>query len=274
MRLAMFVFLVAWCHICCPAVAFPVEAGGDCLHLNDGWRFSLDMSGEPEAGDFDDSGWRTVTLPNHAREISDELPRSTRPVWFRRRFQLPAPPRGFRVVLRVDSVRAAQAWVNGRAVGTAADGASVLEQDVTATVRPGENLLAIRAPVPGIAGGVRIFVLPPVHFLPDGLLIDTPDWQGGPATVRVRSSVGNQGTTSPGVQVSVSLRGDDGGRLAEFRSSVGPAARPGGVTEIVCRSPPIPDPPLWSTQSSGSGVMSTARPRSRRLGTVRLRASP
>jgi beta-galactosidase len=234
--------------LCCLAVVAPGAGDDSRPDLREGWKVSLDMSGNPQDPSFDDSAWKTVSLPNNAKDISDELPRSVRPVWFRKRFRMAAEAAGTRALLRVDAVRAADVWLNGRPAGKAANGESVVEQDVTESLRVGENLLAMRTPVPGVGGGVRLFVLPPVHFRPDGLLIDTAGWQGGPATVRVRALIGSHSDLARSVTVSVAVRGPDGKELARFRSAE-EKVEPGSPRWIELKSAAIASPPLWSPEA-------------------------
>src|SRR4051794_41176781 len=72
--------------------------------------------------------------------------------WFRRSFTLPAAYRGKTVWLHLDGVNyRANVWLNGKRVASADDLAGALrihELDVSAAVRPGNNVLAIEVHAP------------------------------------------------------------------------------------------------------------------------------
>ncbi len=225
-----------------------VGFGSATVHLNDGWRFSLEMSGEPSKPDFDDHAWPSVVLPNNAKDISDELPRSTRSVWFRKVFEGPVVPQGGQAILQIDDVRSVEVWLNGQHVGKSEEDRFFFSVDVSSLLTLGKNTLALRATVPGISGGVRLQLLPAIHFQPDTLLVDVPGWQGGPASVRVRASVANTSPKNTSSVLSVTVLDDGGRRLAAFKSE--PKSLGSGQTyEASLASNPIPDPPIWSVDT-------------------------
>lgn len=117
-------------------------------NLNAGWRSTNgDIAGAQEQG-FDDSHWAAVTLP-HAFNEKEAFARdikklSTGVTWYRKRFSLPAAPRG-KVFLEFEGVRqAAEVWVNGRSVAFSENGAMAFGADITSALQPGDNLIAVR----------------------------------------------------------------------------------------------------------------------------------
>src|SRR5262245_12404235 len=181
MRLVVFFAFLSWCH----SVLADTQA---TISIAEGWRFSLEAANGPERPEFDDSKWQTVHVPHNGQEISDELPRSTRRVWFRRRFDLPEIPAGYRVLLDVGDASGLEAWLNGKFASKSPAGQPWLRVDVTRLVHGGENLLVLRCQVPGIQGRVRLFRQAPLDLAPDSLMIDTPGWEGGAARVRIRTT--------------------------------------------------------------------------------------
>src|SRR5688572_32936880 len=186
--------------------------------LTDGWRFQLDGESGPERADFEDSSWAPMTVPHNAQEISNELPASTRTVWYRRRVDLSPAPAGHRVLLDVLGTRRIQAWVNGVEAGRGAEFQHWLQADVTRLVRPGPNVLVLRTAVPGIQGFVRLVTLAPLDLEPDGLRVDTPGWKGGPAQVRIRTAVENTSASARSFQATARVLGPEGKVLATIRS--------------------------------------------------------
>ncbi|MFF3751460.1 glycoside hydrolase family 2 TIM barrel-domain containing protein [Streptomyces sp. NPDC002018] len=138
--------------------------------LNGPWRFRLSPTARAAqdftAEDFDDSGWDSIPVPSHwvlqgdgawgrpiytnvqypfpldPPHVPDENPTGD----YRRHFGMPAHwSRAERVVLRFDGVESLfTVWVNGDEIGSAAGSRLAHEFDVTASVRPGDNLVAVR----------------------------------------------------------------------------------------------------------------------------------
>ncbi|MFJ9029520.1 glycoside hydrolase family 2 TIM barrel-domain containing protein [Streptomyces sp. NPDC102274] len=140
------------------------------LSLNGHWRFCLSRTA-PTAEDFasegfDDSGWDSIPVPSHwvlqgdgaygrpiytnvqfpfpvdPPHVPDENPTGD----YRRHFDMPADwSRAERVVLRFDGVESLfKVWVNGDEIGSAGGSRLAHEFDVTSSVRPGDNVVAVR----------------------------------------------------------------------------------------------------------------------------------
>jgi beta-galactosidase len=118
------------------------------------------------AENFDDSGWDSIPVPSHwvlqgdgtygrpiytnvqfpfpidPPYVPDENPTGD----YRRHFDVPADwSDAERVVLRFDGVESVfKLWVNGDEIGTASGSRLAHEFDVTSSVRPGDNVVAVR----------------------------------------------------------------------------------------------------------------------------------
>jgi beta-galactosidase len=140
------------------------------VSLNGQWRFRLSptaaVSEDVAADGFDDAGWDTIPVPSHwvlqgdgrygrpiytnvqfpfpidPPHVPDENPTGD----YRRRFTLPAGwTEAERILLRFDGVESLYTvWVNGAEIGAATGSRLATEFDVTAAVRPGENLVVVR----------------------------------------------------------------------------------------------------------------------------------
>lgn len=138
--------------------------------LNGQWSFRLSKSvpsdGDFAATGFDDSGWDAIPVPAHwvlqgdgaygrpiytnvqfpfpidPPHVPDENPTGD----YRRHFDLPEDWSGAeRVVLRFDGVESLfKVWVNGDEIGSASGSRLAHEFDVTPSVRPGDNVVAVR----------------------------------------------------------------------------------------------------------------------------------
>ncbi|MCL7382462.1 glycoside hydrolase family 2 TIM barrel-domain containing protein [Streptomyces sp. 35G-GA-8] len=138
--------------------------------LNGHWRFRLSRTATAAedfaSEDFDDSGWDSIPVPSHwvlqgdgaygrpiytnvpypfpidPPHVPDENPTGD----YRRHFEVPADWSGAeRVVLRFDGVESLfTLWVNGDEIGGAAGSRLAHEFDVTSSVRPGDNVVAVR----------------------------------------------------------------------------------------------------------------------------------
>jgi beta-galactosidase len=140
------------------------------LSLNGPWRFRLSptahVPADFAAGAYDDSGWDSLPVPSHwvlqgdgaygrpiytnvqfpfpidPPHVPDENPTGD----YRRHFALPEGwEQAERIVLRFDGVESLfRVWVNGEEAGGASGSRLAHEFDVTGSVRPGDNVVAVR----------------------------------------------------------------------------------------------------------------------------------
>ncbi|MCH5197533.1 MAG: DUF4982 domain-containing protein [Oscillospiraceae bacterium] len=121
--------------------------------INENWKFHLgDAPGADYMG-YDDSAWRTVTLPHDwavehpfSRAHSSGtgyLPGGT--AIYRKHFILPDNIKDKRVRINFDGVyKHSRVWINSNYLGSRASGYSPFSFDISDFVRPGENVLAVR----------------------------------------------------------------------------------------------------------------------------------
>lgn len=126
-----------------------VRSARTTYNLNAEWRT---ITGDPagaQAVTFDDRGWNSATLPHafnereaFARDIKDL---STGINWYRKRITLPKGAGMSKAFLEFEGVRqAAEVWVNGTPVALSEHGAMAFGADITAALKPGENVIAVR----------------------------------------------------------------------------------------------------------------------------------
>jgi hypothetical protein len=119
--------------------------------FNSGWRLLIGDPANAERVDFDDSSWKSATLPRAWNEDSafkvsiDELP--TGVAWYRKRFTRPATDADKKVYLELQGVRhTADVYVNGQHAGRHENGVMAFGIDVTRYLRSGDdaNVVAVR----------------------------------------------------------------------------------------------------------------------------------
>ncbi len=229
-------------------LALPALAGAASavVSLDGAWLYAYDLGAEAASPGSEDFLLEPVSIPHNLRDFSGEPVGSGRTLWFRRSFQAPEIQPRKRAVLRVLNAPEPEVWINGRLVAAGAKDSFFLDADVSAFLRPGENLIALRTRVPGVQGGVWLHILDPVHFETDGVQLDTPGWQGGATALRLRTAIENDSTVPAECEIGLRVTGPGGRVLAEALSTVSAL---GGRTEVELLTPRIEDPPLWSPAS-------------------------
>ncbi len=285
----------AWpCPDAAAARASRYESAPWVRSLNGRWRFrwAPDPASRPvgfQAPAFDAAGWAEIPVPSTwelqgygvpiyvnsrypfqpdpPRVMSDPPPaftasRQRNPVGsYRTAFDVPADWSGRRILLHFAGVSAAcHVWVNGQAVGYSEDARSPAEFDITASARPGANLLAVEVyrfcdgsyledqdmwRLSGIFRDVFLYCAPPVSlwdFHVDAAL-DAACEDGSVALhVTLRNATA---AAADDCRVRLTLTAPDGAVAAEQAEAVGSAAPGIGAPHVTARVPVRR--PLWWT---------------------------
>jgi alpha-L-fucosidase 2 len=103
------------------------------------------LTGDPSAANFDDAGWKRMTVPHYEGWESIGHPGLDGAVWFRTSFELPADWQGKDLELDLNRIHSRdRTWVNGSLVG-GVDGESPRRYWVPAAVlKAGRNVIAIQ----------------------------------------------------------------------------------------------------------------------------------
>jgi beta-galactosidase len=227
----------------------------------------------PAARSFDDRPWRILDLPHdwavelpfderagysHGyKALGRNFPETTIG-WYRRSFTIPASDLGRRISVEFDGVhRNASVFINGFYLGEEHNGTLGFRYDLTDYLDyGGRNVLAVRVDASmeegwyyegaGIYRHVWLTKTGPLHLAPDGVSVSA-EYTGGPAEIRVGTSVVNDSRTAAAFAVEWSVS-DDQGRAVASRSSdpasLGPAAS-GGFTASIR----LADPKPWSVRA-------------------------
>jgi beta-galactosidase len=116
-----------------------------------GWKMFVGDEPAAASPDFDDSGWKRVTLP---RAINEDEPfkvdikkLSTGISWYRKRFVLSAVAADSRVYLEFEGVRqSGEVFINGKSAYLGENGISAFGIEMSQLLRPApaENVIAVR----------------------------------------------------------------------------------------------------------------------------------
>jgi beta-galactosidase len=208
-------------------------AGRQVVSFDADWRFLKGDAAGAEKAEFDDSGWRGVSVPhdwsiegpfdakNPTGGAGGFLPAGVG--WYRKHFMLSAADAKRRVFVEFDGVMAnSDVWVNGFHLGKRPYGYVSFAYDMTGHVAAGEgNVLAVRADNSGqpasrwytgagIYRHVRLVVTDAVHLEHWSTFVTTPTVSAGGATVRVASTVVNQGDGARNLAMEISVLAPDG----------------------------------------------------------------
>jgi beta-galactosidase len=257
--------------------------------LNGTWKYfycptpAQRVSGFEDPG-FDDSEWGPIPVPANVEmeghgipiyvnirypwqkkiappEIPQDDPNNTVSA-YRNRFTVPAEWAGRRVFLTFDGINSfAYVWVNGNRLGFSKDSRTPAEFDVTAVVKPGENLLAVEVfrwcdgswledqdfwRLSGIYRDVYLWSVPAVH-LRDHEVLATLDTMYKDGVLAVAAELRNASTADASVQVGAALETMDGQEVAALPPQK--VEVPAGGTARAAMTAAIPGIKPWSSES-------------------------
>lgn len=234
--------------------------------FNADWKFYLGTSSTAQNKDFNDSSWKSVSLP-HDFSISQSfttsgeaesgfLPGGTG--WYRKHFTLPQSCAGQTLVLGFDGVYSdAYVYVNGTLLGEHHYGYTSFAFDISDYVTCDgvtDNVIAVKAVnnIPssrwysgsGIYRDVTLIATDPVHVAYRGVSVTTPNIASGSGTVNVSVEIDNDGSSAAIATVTSTVYAK-GGSSALVTSSTTASIAAGGTTTASV-SPSVSSPNLWS----------------------------
>lgn len=197
------------------------------LSFNDGWRFNKGESTGAEQPGFNDSAWRTLTLP-HDWAIEGPFDKSINAHegglpyfgigWYRKTFTLTGTTKDRYFNIEFDGAMAnSKVWLNGEELGGRPYGYIGFAFDLTPLLHfdGKENIIAVRlAPEPkssrwypgaGVYRNVWLDITNAVHVARWGTYITTPEVTGEKATVVVRTDLVNRRAESAKVTLETRI---------------------------------------------------------------------
>jgi beta-galactosidase len=124
------------------------------IDLNLNWRFHLGEAENASYQGYDDHAWRLVTLPHDWSVEAPFDPSCSSGTgylpggvgWYRKTFSLPNDIQNKRVYVTFGGVyQHSRCWINSHYLGLRAYGYSTFRYELTGRVKPGENVLCVRA---------------------------------------------------------------------------------------------------------------------------------
>lgn len=121
------------------------------FNFNPGWKLFIGDQKGAEGVQFDDSKWKSITLPHAFNEddafrVAIDL-HTTGIVWYRKHFKLPKEYAGQKVFLEFEGIKqAGDFYLNGKFIGKHENGVMAFGFDITDQMKYGsaENVLSVR----------------------------------------------------------------------------------------------------------------------------------
>ena len=234
-----------------------------------GWKFTVGDPADADSTKFDDSSWRTLTVP-HDWSI-EEPPNEKNPTgggggyfpagigWYRKAFTVPPSWKGKRICLEFDGVSGeTTVYLNGQKLGIHPYSYTSFRFDITSQINPSaKNILSARVDNSlqpnsrwysgsGIYRHVRVVVTEPIHVAPWGVFVSTPSVSASSATVAIKTQVQNDTLDTSAVTVKTIILGTNGAASIEADKRI--ELQPGQSAEVE-QEATIGQPALWSPQS-------------------------
>lgn len=258
-------------------------AARDTYNFNADWRFLRDDVPAAAQPDFNDAAWTRVSTPHTWNDVdtfdnfsvgghTGETEMWLGAVWYRKTFTLPADAAGRRVYLEFEGVRQiAEVFLNGQKVAHNETGFIPFGIDLTPHLRPGVNVLAVRAdnrfdehfegdrpwhhpnwhpPHGGIYRNVRLHVVDPLHVtLPlysslgtEGVYAWTEALSVAQADLRLTAEVNNATAAVARFVLRYTLVNAEGATVARGET---PAELAAGATAKIAGALTLAAPRLW-----------------------------
>ena len=240
--------------------------------FNEHWKFNLGDASGAEASDYDDSAWRDVNLPHdysieQPYSASNEAESGYLPGgvgWYRKHFTIDSSWQTKRVSINFDGAYMnTEVYLNGTKLGFHPYGYTPFSLELPADLLEygGENVIAVKTnnkisssrwySGSGIYRDVTLVATDPVHIVPNGITVLTPDIESGTGTVKVTTEVANDGTAEvQGLTVSNTIT--EKGSEQSVASGEGTIASiSNGASQSVEVTATVASPKLWNVWDKG-----------------------
>ncbi|HUP04230.1 MAG TPA: beta-galactosidase GalB [Bryobacteraceae bacterium] len=247
--------------------ALGATAAGRRSSFDDDWKFLKGEAPGAEQPSFNDSSWRSLTLP-HDWAIEGPFDVSYGPStgglpisgtgWYRKHFTVPASERGRYFSIEFDGAMSnSTVWINGHELGERPYGYSSFAYDLTANLNfGGDNVIAVRLmpeerssrwyPGAGLYRNVWMVVTGAVHVAHWGTYVTTPDVSPESAGVSVKSEVQNRGGAPASVIVETAILDPSGKQVGRQSSNV--TIAPDAISTVAA-SIKVSSPKRWDLKT-------------------------
>jgi beta-galactosidase len=219
-----------------PAAAQQQQKPRVIQQFTTGWKFLQADAPGAEKPAFDDSAWKSVTLPHDwsiAGPPKEDAPSRgagafmpTGVGWYRKTFTVPdadaTPTAERRTFIVFDGVMAnSDVYLNGALLGHRPYGYVSFEYELTPHLQPGTNVIAVRVddlqqpasrwyPGAGINRQVRLITTGDAHIVPWGTFVTTPEVSAAAATIHITTTVTNESAAPVNLSLRVRITGPNG----------------------------------------------------------------
>ena len=236
--------------------------------FDENWKFSLGDYPDARDIDYNDDGWRILSLPHDWSVegcVGPDEPMGndggyfpSGVAWYRKTFEVPVEYAGRKIGIYFEGVYMnSEVFINGHSLGVRPYGYSSFFYDMTPYLRFGEeNVMAVRVDNSGqkncrwytgsgIYRHVWLIQTAPVHIAHWGTFITTPKVDTAQATVQIVTQLENESSAIRRVTLSTRLIYGDMDKGNETTDVEIPA---GGSLEVT-QNIPVATPTLWSPDS-------------------------
>lgn len=239
--------------------------GRTVIDFDRDWKFTKDDSPRAMMPGFDDSTWRTVTLPHDwsiEGPLGPEYASGTGYApggigWYRKTFRLDETAKTKLVAVEFDGIyNHSEVWINGQLVGGRPYGYSSFECDLTPFVKFGgaPNVLVVRVDHSrfadsrwytgsGIYRDVRLRLNDTVRMVPHGIYVTTPKVADGSAIVHIETEIQNDSPSDVSVQLTSELSNPRGAVVGTRSKNID--VKP-GINHIVIQEMKVKRPIRWT----------------------------
>ena len=233
--------------------------------INKDWKFTKQDVDGAEATTFADTAWQPVQLPHSFEQPYWRTMFATPPYvgWYRKHITVDQSVLDAKKRVAIEFEAAFQyskVYVNGVQVGEHRGGYTGFTFDISANVKAGDNVIAVRvdgswnaqmAPRAGehiFAGGiyrdVTMVVTDPLHVPFYGTFVSTKNASSSSATVEVQTEIQNDSASAKSCRVKSTVLDASGAVVTTLDSTKSVAA--GALYTFVQDSTEIANPHLWS----------------------------
>ena len=249
-----------------------IKDGERSTLFNQDWRFYKGEQAGAEALDFNDSSWRSLSLP-HDWSIEGDFTVEGEAEsgfllggtgWYRKHFVIPEKYKGKEFTINFDGVYMnAEVYVNGKLVGEHNYGYTAFAFDITDELicdGESENVIAVKVknPIPssrwysgsGIYRDVTLTVTDSIHVSHLGTTVTTPEiqtQQGGNVDVVVETVVENESENTSDIKLKTTVVNSDGEEVSNPVETTENIAANGNFT--FKQTAVVNNPNLWSVDN-------------------------
>jgi beta-galactosidase len=230
---------------------------------------------------FDDSTWRKLDLPHDwgiEGPFNQEYFGGTGKLpywgvgWYRKHFTSPASDDGKQIFLNIDGAMSySMVWVNGHFAGGWPYGYTSYQVELTPYLQRGDNVIAVRLDNPdkssrwypggGIYRHTWLVKTAPVHVPNNGTYLTTPDVSADQASVDLKVSIDNQGSSDAAITMQTDIyeldADDHPGASAVAHADSGNLTMPSNTRTTNEVKLTIDHPKLWDITSPNRYVAVT-----------------